>query len=293
MQSIIHADEYGILRYNKCKIIKQVKSMVKRIAKFAACTFLLTLATVTLAFELPVVDKEISQNIQRSLTKLTKGGLLGPIRPTVVDGLYQVQIVGGPTVLISADGEHVIMGELYKVTDAGLAEVEDPYLATLRKDFIASLSPTETINFAPKGMTKAVAYVFTDIDCGYCRKLHSQMHSYNDMGTVKPGFNELGIEIRYLAYPRSGLTDKGTNTKTQSAVKLESAWCAEDKLQAMNDLKSGRPLTPLTCEAAPIARHYTKGGEIGINATPAILLPDGRMMLGYKSPAELLKVITQ
>lgn len=251
-----------------------------------------SVAALASAAELPKVDEKTEKLIQQSLSKLTSGAPLGPIHPSPIEGLYAVQIIGGPALLVSADAKHVIMGDLYDLTDSGLSPVQDPYMLASRKAFVDSLSLDETINFVPEVMTKAVAYVFTDIDCGYCRKLHSQMHTYNDMGTVKPGFNELGIEIRYLAYPRSGLINPKTGEKTGSLVKLESAWCAKNKQAALSDLKAGGVVKPLTCDANPVARHYTKGGEIGINATPAILLPDGRMFLGYKSPEDLLKTIT-
>lgn len=223
--------------------------------------------------------------IEQKLKQLTKGAELGPINPSLVEGLYSVQVIGGPALLITADGEHVIMGDMYEVTDAGLVPVQDPYLAEARQEFVASLDPDETINFAPEGETKAVAYVFTDVDCGYCRRLHSHIQSYDEMGAKKPGYKDLGIEIRYLAYPRAGVG-------SPSAAKLESAWCAKDPQAALDDLKNLRNVKPATCDN-PIAEQFRKGGALGVNATPAILLPDGRLRLGYMPPEELLQYIEQ
>lgn len=265
--------------------------MLHRLFNSILCATLMA-SVLVVAADLQSVDAKIEKLIQEKVGKLTNNASLGPIHPSAIDGLYSVQIVGGPALLVSADAKHVIMGDLYELTDSGLSPIQDPYLIASRKSFVDSLSVDESINYTPEGMTKAVAYVFTDIDCGYCRKLHSQMHTYNDMGVVKPGFNELGIEIRYLAYPRSGIIDPKTGDKTASSVKLESAWCSKNKQDALNTLKAGGILKPLACDANPVARHYAKGGEIGINATPAILLPDGRMFLGYKSPEDLLKTIS-
>jgi len=223
--------------------------------------------------------------IEQKLKGLTNGAPLGPINPSVLEGLYRVQIVGGPAVLITGDGEHVFMGDLYEVTDAGLVPVQDPYLLEARQKFVADLELSETINFAPEGETRAVAYVFTDVDCGYCRRLHSHINSYDEMGEKKPGYNDLGIEIRYLAYPRAG-------ADSPSAAKLESAWCAPDRKQVMNDLKNLRNVKPHTCDN-PVAEQFRTGGELGVNATPAILLPDGRLLLGYMPPENLLQAIEQ
>lgn len=226
------------------------------------------------------------QTITAKLNKITGGAPLGDIRPSVIDGLYNVQIIGGPAVMITGDGQHVIMGDMYEVTDGGLAPIEDPYLLNARKDFVASLKEGDTINFAPEGETKHVAYVFTDVDCGYCRRLHTQMHSYRERGEKKPGYNDLGIEIRYLAFPRAG-------ANSPSAAKLESAWCAKDPVAALNKLKNLEQVEPATCDSAPIEHQYVKGGELGVNATPTILLPDGRLFVGFQSPDRLLESIEQ
>lgn len=221
--------------------------------------------------------------IKQALTALTDGAQLGAIRPAAIDGLYNVQIIGGPAVIISADGKHLIMGEMFDVTDTGLAPVQDPYLLNSRREFISSLGEHDSIKFAPEGETKHVAYVFTDVDCGYCRRLHSQMHSYNEMGASKPGYNDLGIEIRYLAYPRAG-------ANSPSAAKLESAWCADDQKAALDKLKNLESVEPATCDN-PVERQYLKGGEMGVTGTPAILLPDGRLFVGYQPPEQLLQTI--
>ncbi|BFM21370.1 thioredoxin fold domain-containing protein [Gilvimarinus japonicus] len=224
--------------------------------------------------------------IKESLETLTGGAQLGAIRPSVIDGLYNVQIVGGPAVIISADGKHVIMGDMFDVTPEGLSPIQDPYLVDSRKEFVSSLGEKESIKFAPDGETKHVAYVFTDVDCGYCRRLHSQLHSYNEMGAKKPGYNDLGIEIRYLAYPRAGLN-------SPSAAKLESAWCADDQQAALDKLKNLESVKPATCDASPVEKQFLKGGEMGVTGTPAILLPDGRLLVGYQPPEQLLKTIEQ
>lgn len=110
------------------------------------------------------------------------------------------------------------------------------------------------------------------------------MHEYREKGELKPGYNELGIEIRYLAYPRAGLN-------SPSAAKLESAWCADDQQAALDKLKNLQPVEPKSCEASPVAKHYITGGKLGVNATPAILLPNGELNLGYVPPERLLHTL--
>ncbi|MFC3116768.1 DsbC family protein [Cellvibrio fontiphilus] len=207
----------------------------------------------------------------------------GEPRPAVIKGLYQVQVPGGPLLFVTPEGDKFIAGEVFGIDASGFSKIEDPYVIEERKKALASLNSKDSIVFKPKGKTKAVVYVFTDIDCGYCRKLHSQMHTYNEGGQEKPGYNDLGIEIRYLAYPRAGIP-------SPSADKLISTWCAKDKQDAMTKLKAGQTVANAVCDN-PVAKQFQLGGQLGVNGTPALFLPDGKLMPGYLPPEELAKTL--
>lgn len=205
----------------------------------------------------------------------------GTPRPSPINGLYQVQVPGGPVLYVSPDAEKMIVGELFLVEKGGFTKYEDPEILEQRKKMVAGIDPKTSINFKPKGKAKAVVYVFTDVDCGYCRKLHSQMHTYTENGQQFPGYNDLGIEIRYLAYPRAGIP-------SGSADKLISAWCSKDKQDALTKLKAEQPIPNATCDN-PVAKHFQMGGEAGVNGTPALFFTDGKFTPGYMPPAELAK----
>lgn len=192
------------------------------------------------------------------------------VRPSPIDGLYLVQI-GGSDVLVTADGSKFIQGDIFNVTSSGIAKWEDPALVAERKKMHASINPQESINFKATGKTKAVVYVFTDVDCGFCRKLNSQMADYN----------KLGIEIRYLAFPRAGIP-------SSSADKLVTAWCSKDKQSVLTKVKEGQNVPNITC-TNPIAAQFELGARLGVNATPAIWMPDGNIKLGYLPPDQLAK----
>ena len=120
---------------------------------------------------------------------------------------------------------------------------------------------------------KHVITVFTDVDCGYCRKLHNQMSEYND----------LGITVRYLAYPRAGIP-------SANADEMQAVWCAKDPLQAMTDAKAGKNIKAASCDI-DISKQYRLGMSFGINGTPAMILEDGTMIPGYQPPENLLQTI--
>ena len=117
---------------------------------------------------------------------------------------------------------------------------------------------------------KYVVNVFTDPTCGYCRKLHNEMQDYNNAG----------ITVRYLAFPRGGV---GSETYLQ----MQHIWCTKDSRGAMDAAKDGDKVKPAMC-ANPVKQQYELGQSFGINGTPAIILPNGRLIPGYQPAKALL-----
>jgi thiol:disulfide interchange protein DsbC len=206
------------------------------------------------------------------------------VRPAPIEGLYQARVVGGPVLYVSPDAQLMIAGDMFTIEPGGFGRYEDPAVVEKRKQLAAQLDKEDTIAFAPEGESKAVVYVFTDVDCGFCRRLHSQMSAYQDGGETKPGYNDLGIEIRYLAYPRAGVG-------SPSAQKLETAWCADDQQAVLDRLKNLQSVDNQACDNDPVAEHYRLGGEFGVNGTPALVLPNGTVQPGYVPPAQLAQIL--
>lgn len=208
----------------------------------------------------------------------------GEPRLSPIPGLYQVQVPGGPVLYVTPEGDKFIAGEIFSIDSDGFSRLEDPFAVKERKRLLAAINPEETIIFKPKGETKAVVYVFTDVDCGYCRLLHRQIHTYQEGNQKLPGYSDLGIEIRYLAYPRAGIP-------SPSADKLVTAWCAKDKQKTLTALKNDEAVQPASCDKNPVAADFALGVEVGVNGTPALWFPDGKLMPGYMPPAELAKAL--
>lgn len=188
-----------------------------------------------------------------------------------IPGLYRVDTNAG-IVYMTHDGTYFIEGDLYTFTDNGIKNLTDAELDKKRQAALAKLDPKEMIIFSPpKDKIKTTITVFTDIDCGYCRKLHAGMKQMND----------LGIEVRYLAFPRAGLASESYN-------KFVSAWCASDKQEALTKEKAGESIPAKTCDN-PVADQYKLGISLGITGTPGIIAVDGRLLPGYLPPEQLAK----
>jgi thiol:disulfide interchange protein DsbC len=139
-----------------------------------------------------------------------------------------------------------------------------------RTKLLAAVPESQMVVFSPKDPKYTIS-VFTDVDCTYCRKLHSQIADYN----------RLGIKVRYLFFPRSG-------PDTESWEKAEAVWCASNRGEALTRAKRGEELSkPKSCSNTPVAKEYQLGEDVGVRGTPAIVLENGEMLPGYLPPAQL------
>lgn len=191
------------------------------------------------------------------------------VRPSQVPGLYEVAI-GSDTAYVSADGRYLIAGDLFEV-DSRRNLTEAGRSAT-RVKILSKLDERDMIVFAPTTPVKHTITVFTDVECGYCRKLHSQIDE----------LNKLGIRVRYMAYPRAG-------PGTDDWHKMEAVWCSKDRKTAITQAKLGQAVKAANCGATPVAKQYELGEKFAVRGTPAIFTNDGDYIGGYLPPAALLE----
>ncbi len=182
----------------------------------------------------------------------------GEVKQSLVPGLYQVQVERGPLMYVVPNGDMVLIGDVFGVTEDGYVNLVDVALAPLRKERLAQVKDEDTIVFPAKGDTKAVINVFTDVDCPYCRRLHQHVEE----------INARGIEVRYLAYPLGG-------PGSPNHVKLAQAFCAKDRAATLTRLKNGEEVDTEFCQDNPVLQHYKLAGELEISATPTVIMPDG------------------
>ena len=215
--------------------------------------------------EVPLDDTEFAEVLQRRLPDID----INRIEPSPIDGLHAVEIDNGVTLYVTRDGSYAIAGVLYALTEEGPVDPFRARKAATRRALLADVPVDQMIVFAPEGETRLVLDVFTDTDCGFCRKLHAEVAE----------LNAYGIEVRYLAFPRAGI---GSETYDN----MVSAWCAGDPRDAITRLKRGRKIPSKTCDN-PVAEHYEIGRRVGIQGTPTMIAPDGELIGGYVPAAEL------
>jgi thiol:disulfide interchange protein DsbC len=190
------------------------------------------------------------------------------LRATPIPNIYELTR-GSEIAYVTTDGKFAISGDLFDIPKNN--DLTEDHRRDLRVQEIGSIPETQMVIFGPKD-PKYTVTVFTDVDCAYCRQLHSQIADYN----------RLGIRVRYLFYPRSG-------PNTESWTKAEQVWCSDDRNDALTRAKLGQPLKAKRCGDTPVARTYALGREFGLQGTPAIVASNGTMFPGYLPPTELLQ----
>ena len=215
---------------------------------------------------------EVGQKLAERLEQLRPGIPIEKVVPIEVPGMYAIELSGGSMLYGTADGKHFFSGDLFAVEE-DLLNLSERRRDAKRKVLMAQQPLDEMIIFPATSKELGFVQVFTDVDCGYCRKLHGEMAQIND----------LGIEVRYLAYPRAGV---GSETYD----KMVSAWCSKKSQGALTQLKASKDIATATCQN-PIAGQFSLGQQIGINGTPAIVLPDGRLLPGYLPANRLAEAV--
>lgn len=218
-------------------------------------------------------DAKTAENIQKSLEMILPGIQPDSVLTTPIPGLYEVMF-GPKIVYMTEDARFLIQGTIVDLqTRENLTE---PRVMEAKIQAIKSVGTDNMVIYSPPEGTavKHRVNVFTDIDCGYCRKLHGQMAEYN----------KNGIEIRYLFFPRAG---KGS----ASYKKAVQVWCSDDRRAAMDTAKSGGSLKGKDDCQNPVDDHLLLGSLVGVSGTPALVLDNGQLVPGYVPPDRLIQVL--
>jgi thiol:disulfide interchange protein DsbC len=217
------------------------------------------------------VDEATEQAIRGSLQVLLPGLVPDTVRATPIDNLYEITF-GTRIVYITADGRFLLQGKLVDLETR--SEITDKRLSELKQAALAQVGEDRMVIYSPEDPRHQVT-VFTDIDCGFCRRMHAEMEQYHKQG----------IAIRYLFYPRAGIG-------SDSYAKAVSVWCAADRHGAMDAAKAGEAVPAKTCEN-PVDAHYELGQQMRISGTPALVLSDGEIVPGYVPPDKLRRALDQ
>ncbi len=232
-----------------------------------------TLCAALLSVTLPVWAAADQAKISESLAQV--GLNVQQISASPMSGVSQV-ITDRGLFFMSDDGRYLIAGNVLDMQD--WQQVRGQQVPTNLKDRLMAPLIVEKLAEQKEAVIefkapneKYVVHVFTDPSCGYCRKLHAEMKDYLNAG----------ITVRYLAYPRAGVS-------SEVGLQMQHIWCAKDQRGAMDNAKNDKKVAKAMCQN-PVAAQYELGQFFGVTGTPAVILPDGKVVPGYMPAAAMLQ----
>ena len=281
--------------------------MKKRLLSAIALLLMMGVLHPVLALE-PTLKAQIESKLGAAFGPQVK---VRSVEKLANDQLLEVTLIDGSIIYMTPDSSFFIYSDsLYQLTAQGPQNVTEQRLNPIRVKHMAGIKDTDTVVFKAKGTEKAKISIYTDIECPYCQKLHDEV----------PRLNELGITVRYLAFPRAGIMDPRTGQPTTAYQKINYVWCAKQKAQAMTDMKNTQKeigslaqkvrqgggsdaekeynqveskmstfLAGNTSCPSAVKDQYRLAQEMGINGTPAIIGADGVLIPGYMPAEELVR----
>jgi thiol:disulfide interchange protein DsbC len=213
------------------------------------------------------------ETIREQIKKIDPNIPVESIDAAPMEGFFEVTLGSGEVLYVDEKGEYFLLGKLYHLTDEkGFVSLTDQKQNAMRAKLLAEQNDKDMIVYPAEGDEKDIIYVFTDVDCPYCRKLHDEV----------PKLQAKGITVKYLAYPRQG-------PGSPVYHKMASIWCAEDPKKAMDEAKAGKTVSQVSCEN-PVTQQFELGQKVGVTGTPAILTTEGKLIPGYM-PADRLEAM--
>ena len=214
----------------------------------------------------------IPADVRARVVSKLQGAKPEDVGPSPIPGLYEVTM-GGLIAYVSSDGKYLVSGNVYDLDSQ--VNLTASRRNAARAKALAAAPEDQMIVFAPAS-PKMTVTVFTDIDCGFCRRFHSQIAE----------FNKAGVRVRYMMYPSTG-------PDTESWSKAEQVWCAADRRDALTRAKRGEALKGKACGDAAITAQYELGSDLGVEGTPAVFTQNGDYIGGFLTAPELVQAIQE
>lgn len=215
-------------------------------------------------------DKAEVAAVKKTLARVFPSMEPDVVAPSALAGVYEV-VYGAQVLYVSKDGRYVLQGDLIDLTN--MKNITENSRSGYRKKVVDAINEKGMIVFAPTTPAKHTVTIFTDIDCGYCRKLHREIDQYLAKG----------IKVRYVSFPRTG-------KDSPSYDKAVNVWCADDRKGALTRAKAGEELPKKSC-AHPVDRHMDAAEQVGVSGTPTIVLANGDVIPGYVPADRLLQLL--
>ena len=214
---------------------------------------------------------EVDLDIRKTVSNAYPDVVIDEIKK--IDDNFHEIIINKQIYYATNDGKYLIVGNVINLNTK--ESITENTKMNQRLSIIDSIDMKNFMIFKPK-KTDHILTIFTDTSCPYCQKLHNEI----------PDLLENNIEIRYVLFSRNG-------NDVDAYQQLVSAWCSDDKVDALEDLFAGDILEDISNCENPIARNFDYAGSLSVKGTPTIFLEDGRIIPGYQNYKNILAFINK
>ena len=199
------------------------------------------------------------------------------IKKTPLTGICEVAIDrGGQPAIFYFDiaKTHLIFGNLVEMktmtnlTEKSVTEIQD------KKRIDTSNIPLTAALVLGDLKAENKVIIFTDPDCPYCSNLHKIIKQISDKR------KDIVFYIKMYPLP----FHKDAYWKSKSIV-------CNNSIQLLQDCFDKKEIAKIDCNTEEVDNNLKLAKSLGIDGTPAIILPDGRLRMGAKPEEELTKLI--
>ena len=225
-------------------------------------------AALSVAIASPVLADPADELLAR-LRRDYPGTQWDAVRPSLIPGLFEV-VTGRNIVYAEPSGRYLVFGHIWDMP--AQADLTAARKLTLARVAGAQLPPEDAVIVRRSAEPTQRVAIFSDPACGYCRVLEQTLNE----------LPQLEVAI-YLAPLQPG-----------SRPLADAVWCAQDPAQAwLDQMLHGRPTAAATCNTDALDRNLALARSLGVQGTPTLVAPDGRVLPGAASAPEILAWLGQ
>ena len=201
--------------------------------------------------------------------------LLGPqakFEITQFNNTFDRIKIDNQILLASKDGQYLFWGKVIDTSSrADLIELANQQH---RQALVASIPREKLLTYSAKKEQHKLT-IFTDIDCPFCRKLHTQIKD----------LNQQGVTVDYVMLPR-GKAGSVAFIKTVNALCAANPQAAMDSAMHNGNFESSTQANQ-TC-VNNLKAQQALAQTFGFSATPTILFANGEIVPGLMTTKEIL-----
>lgn len=253
---------------------------------FLAACALAALPALFLSAPAPAFQKEAGVVKEcaecHKLTKEEAGKILGSIVDNVAGvvpgpfpGVWEVDVVrNGKTYPLYIDYalKYLVSGQFIRLAD--MTNLTGSRYQDLNRVDVASIPVQDAIRVGSKTAKKTVI-VLTDPTCPYCVRLHGEIK--------KAVAKDPDVAFLVMPYPR--------NPKDAATYRICQAVICSKSVKVLDDAYTGKTVPEPACKTDAVDRTIRLAERLRIEGTPAMILPDGRLISGYMEADALLALL--